>query len=60
MQPPTVESQDAGRPTLDPSEVRRRLADARGALGPNATLAAVAEHLEVSEATVRRWRKVAG
>lgn len=59
LQPPTVEEPAAGRPTLEAEEVRGRLAEARQALGPHATNAALAEHLGVAESTVRRWRKVA-
>lgn len=59
QEPPTVES-STGRPTLEVTEVRRRLADARQALGQHATNAAIAEHLGIAESTVRRWRKVAG
>lgn len=57
---PVVRTDAVGRPALDPLAVRRRLQDARHALGPDATHAQIAEHLDVSEKTVRRWLKVAG
>lgn len=51
-------SQKPGRPTISPREVSRRLAEARSALGPGATAAELAEHLEVSVRTLGRWRKM--
>lgn len=49
-----------GRPATDPADVARRLAAARSDLGPHATVDAIAEHMDVSPRTVRRWQKVAG
>jgi DeoR/GlpR family transcriptional regulator of sugar metabolism len=40
--------------------IRHRLADARHEVGQYATHAELAEFLNVSEKTVRRWLKVAG
>jgi ribosome-binding protein aMBF1 (putative translation factor) len=61
MEPPTWQAQDAGRPTLDVGDVRRRLADGRRQLGDRpATVEALAEALDVSPRTVRRWQKMAG
>lgn len=57
--PPVVAPEAAGRPTLDAEAVRRRLADAREALGTGATQEAIAEFLGVSVRTVARWQKVA-
>ena len=45
-----------GRPALDRGEVRRRLAEARAAGAT--TVEQIAEHLEVSPRTVRRWREL--
>ena len=53
----TVPSHAPGRPALDDTELRRRLASQ----GPNATDDQIAEHFEVDPRTVRRWRqKVSG
>jgi len=41
-------------------DARRRLSEARRALGPEATLDAIAEHLNVSSRTVRRWHEMSG
>lgn len=49
-----------GRPRVTPTEVARRLADARRELGDRATVERLAEHLDVSPRTVRRWQKVSG
>jgi hypothetical protein len=51
---------DPGRPALDRATVSKRLAEARAALGSPATVAAIAEFLDVSERTVRRWQQMAG
>jgi len=51
---------ESGRPTLDRAEVSRKLAEARSALGSPATVARIAEYLDVDQRTVRRWQKLAG
>lgn len=48
-----------GRPGSDRKENARRLAEARNALGSNATVEDIAEHLDVSPRTVRRWQEMA-
>lgn len=50
----------AGRPTLDAAEIRIRLQQARANLGPGASAADVAEHLDISVRTLGRWQKVSG
>jgi hypothetical protein len=45
-----------GRPGLDNDDIRRRLAGALDALGPHATVESLAELLDVSPRTVRRWK----
>lgn len=57
---PHIGSDAVGRPSLDPSAIARRLADARHALGDNATVQQLAEHLDVDPKTVRRWRALTG
>lgn len=57
--PPTV-SREPGRPAVIPADVARRLAAARAQLGPHATVDQIAETLDVSPRTVRRWQRVAG
>lgn len=53
---PRVSMHD-GRPPLTTDEMRKRLA----ALGPAATVEAIAAHWDVDPRTVRRWRqKVSG
>ena len=47
-----------GRPALDPADIARRLAEARAAIGSPATVARIAEYLDVSERTVRRWQQM--
>ena len=42
-------------PTTDPNQ--HRLTEAEAALGPRATVDALAEYLSVDPRTVRRWRK---
>lgn len=54
QEPPTV---DEGRPALDPAEVRRLYAEAKAALGPAATVEALAERLGRSPRTIRDWRR---
>lgn len=56
----TAASESGGRPRLDPSQVRERLRIAMKELGPSATNAQLAEHLDIGETTLRSWRKVAG
>ena len=51
-----------GRPALDPSDVARRIAAARLLIersGHPATIEALAEVLDVSTRTVRRWQRMA-
>ena len=46
-------------PGLDRGDVnRRRLAEAMKTLGDDATIERIAEHLDVSPRTVRRWREM--
>ena len=59
QEPPAI-AHEPGRPATDPSDVGRRLATARATLGPHATVDAIAELLDVSPRTVRRWAKVSG
>lgn len=59
QEPPTVRTDAVGRPVLDAKAIRRRLAEARTALGAGATAAAIAEHLDISVRTLGRWQKVA-
>lgn len=58
--PAPAVSHEPGRPAIDPADVARRLALARAELGPHATVDAIAEHLQVSPRTVRRWQQVSG
>lgn len=58
-EPPDVKEQPAGRPRLDPAQIKHRLRLALKEL-PEATNAELAEHLGIGETTVRNWRKVAG
>jgi hypothetical protein len=58
--PSVAVAHDPGRPTLDPAEIRHRLAEARTSLGGHPTVEALAGELDVSPRTVRRWQKVAG
>lgn len=53
-----VRTDAVGRPVLDAKAIQRRLREAREALGPDATKAQIAEHLDVSVRTVGRWQKV--
>lgn len=57
---PSVHVDAAGRPALDRKAIRRRLEEARHALGADATVEQIAEFLNVSVRTVGRWRKLAG
>lgn len=57
---PEIRTDAAGRPALDPKAIRARLDDARRALGPGATAERMAEYLDVSPRTVRRWQQMAG
>ena len=50
---PTIPTHPAGRPPLDATELRKRLAS----LGPGATDDQIAERFEVDPRTVRRWRQ---
>lgn len=56
---PSVRTDAVGRPVLEPAAIRRLLREARSALGPSATQAQLAEHLQVSTRTLGRWQKVA-
>ena len=56
---PTVRTDAVGRPVLDAAAIRKRLAEARQSLGPNATAAELAEHLDISVRTFGRWQKLA-
>ncbi len=60
---PHVEVPHDGRPALSRQDVARRLTAARTTLrgaGRRVTVEALAEVLEVSPRTVRRWREMAG
>lgn len=59
QEPPVVRTDATGRPGLDARAIRKRLSDARTAIGPDATAAEIAEHLDVSVRTLGRWQKVA-
>ncbi len=59
--PPLADAHE-GRPSLAPAEASRRLAAARDALinaGRAVTVETLAEQLDVSPRTVRRWREMA-
>ena len=61
--PPVVEKPVAGRPALDLDDIRRRLTAATNSLqseGRQATVGALAERLDVSDKTIRRWREALG
>lgn len=58
--PKATDNHEPGRPKLDAGQVRARVRIALKELGDGATLAALAERLDVSETTARKWRKVAG
>ena len=46
-------------PPVDPRDRERRLlAEARASLGRDATVEQLAEHLDISPRTVRRWREM--
>lgn len=57
---PQIRTDAAGRPSLDPKAIRRRLREAQAELGGTTTVAQLAEHLGVSDKTVRRWREMSG
>lgn len=59
-EPAPIIAHEPGRPPIDPADVARRIAAARAQLGPHATVDALAEALDVSPRTVRRWSKVSG
>lgn len=59
QEPPIIRTDAVGRPVADAKTVRKRLAEARAALGPSATAAQLAEHLDVSVRTLGRWQKLA-
>lgn len=59
QEPPVIKTDAAGRPGLDVGAIRRRLREARHALGPDATQAQLADHLSISARTLGRWQKVA-
>jgi transposase len=46
----------SGRPALDARGIRLAYDAARSALGPNATIEAIAEKLDRSPRTVRAWK----
>ncbi|HEY6014711.1 MAG TPA: helix-turn-helix transcriptional regulator, partial [Candidatus Limnocylindrales bacterium] len=56
---PEIRTDAAGRPALDARDVRKRLREARASLGPSATKAQIAEHLDVSVRTLGRWEQLA-
>lgn len=49
-----------GRPALDDRQVKQRIRIAIKDLGGSPTMAQLAEKLDVSETTARKWRKTAG
>lgn len=56
QEPPTAPAREAGRPPLSLDEIRKRLAE-----HPGATDEQLAELLDVTDRTIRRWRqKVSG
>lgn len=55
LEPVPLRTDAVGRPALDPDELRHRFAVARKDLGEHATVDALAERLDVSPKTVRRW-----
>lgn len=61
QEPPTAnESHEAGRPRLNPTQIRHKLRLARKELGEDATNADVAELLGISERQLGRWMRAAG
>jgi hypothetical protein len=62
QEPVAVES-EAGRPALDVADTRHKIAQATAELkhmGRAVTVAHLADHLGVSDRTVRRWLQVSG
>lgn len=59
QEPPQAEHREAGRPPLDPGQIKQKLRIARKELGADATDADLAELLGVSPRTLDRWQKVA-
>lgn len=60
---PPVVTAEGGRPATDPASVGRRLLEASARIradGMTPTAEALAEALDVSPRTVRRWQQVAG
>lgn len=57
---PTVRLAPIGRPPTEARDARRRVSEARNALGPDATNEDLAEHLGVSLRTLGRWQKLSG
>lgn len=60
MGAPAVSVEAPGRPALDVADVRHRLAEAKAeiaAAGRRVTVEALADVLDVSPRTVRRWRE---
>lgn len=58
--PPTFETPERGRPVLDLRAAHRRVAEAERNLreaGRPVTVEAIAEFLDVTPRTIRRWRK---
>lgn len=61
QEPPTAnEGHEAGRPRLNPAQIRHKLRLARKELGEDATNADVAELLGISERQLGRWMRAAG
>ncbi len=58
--PPEATEPRAGRPALDASQIKQRIRLALKELGADATNAQLAEHLDIGDTTLRKWRKVAG
>lgn len=56
---PIIRAEAAGRPALDVKGIRQKLREARTNLGPEATQAALADHLGISARTLGRWQKLA-
>lgn len=57
---PAEDHEPAGRPKLEPGEIRQRIRIARKELGVGATKAALAEKLGISERQLGRWLKTSG
>lgn len=59
--PPAAETgHRPGRPALDLHQIKQRVRIAIKDLGGSPTNAQLAEHLDVSDSTLRKWRKEAG